>query len=393
MRTSLKTCFALLAFCANLIVAYQATANQVIIPSAPQIAAKAYLLIDADTGKVLVEKNADEALPPASLTKMLTQYIVSEEIYAGRLNEGDLVRVSDNAWKKGGAASGSSTMFLKPRSEVSVIDLMRGVIVQSGNDASIALAEHIAGSESAFSEVMNQQAQLLGMNSSAFKNATGWPADGHYTTARDLSILARAVVNDHPEHYGIYAERYFKHNGINQPNRNKMLFRNKFVDGLKTGHTEEAGFCLVASEKRNNMRLISVVMGTKSEEARATESQKLMSYGFRYYATHTLYEAGKPLEELTQKVWGGLEDQVQLTLAKDVVATIPRGSRKQLQVETQIDSVIKAPLTSGQELGKLVIKLDDKVVAEQTLVAVEDIAQAGFIARTWDALMLMVVGD
>lgn len=372
-------------------IAVQAT--QVIIPAPPQLASTAYLLIDADTGQVIVEHNSDMPLPPASLTKMMTSYIVSEEIEAGRLNESDLVRISDNAWKKGGSASGSSTMFLKPRSEVPVIDLIRGVIIQSGNDASIALAEHIAGSEEAFADVMNQQAQLLGMSSSFYKNATGWPAEGHITTARDLAILAQAVINDHPEHYSIYSEKYFKHNGINQPNRNKLLFRNKFVDGLKTGHTEEAGFCLVASEKRNDMRLISVVMGTKSEEVRAAESQRLIAYGFRYYATHKLYQANAPLKELDQRVWGGLEEQVSLTLAEDIVATIPRGSRKSLQVETEIDSVIKAPVSKGQELGKLVVRLEDKIVAEQKLLAAADVAQAGFFARSWDALKLMVEGE
>lgn len=368
-------------------------ASQVIIPAPPQLAAEAYLLIDADTGEVLVEHNADMPLPPASLTKMMTSYIVSEEVEVGRLKESDLVRVSDNAWKKGGAASGSSTMFLKPRSEVPLIDLLRGVIIQSGNDASIALAEHVAGSEAAFADIMNQQAQLLGMNNTTYKNATGWPAEGHTTTARDLAILAQAVINDHPEHYGIYAERYFKHNGINQPNRNKLLFRNKFVDGLKTGHTEEAGYCLVASEKRNDMRLISVVMGTKSEEARAAESQRLIAYGFRYYATHMLYQAGKSLDELNQRVWGGMSEQVSLTLAKDIMATIPRGSRKNLSVETQVDSVIKAPIAKGQELGKLVVSLDGAVVAEGKLVATADIAEAGFFARTWDSLLLLVQGD
>lgn len=370
-----------------------AQAAQVIIPAPPQLSSTAYLLIDADTGKVLVEHNADQMLPPASLTKMMTSYIVSEEIGAGRLSESSLVRVSDNAWKKGGSASGSSTMFLKPRSEVPVIDLMRGVIIQSGNDASIALAEHIAGSEEAFADVMNQQAQLLGMSNSSFVNATGWPAEGHVTTARDLSILAKAVINDHPEHYEIYSEKYYKHNGINQPNRNKLLFRNKFVDGLKTGHTNEAGYCLVASEKRQGMRLISVVMGTKSQEARAAESQRLIAYGFRYYATHKLYEAGQPLAELDQRVWGGMQEQVQLALAKNITATVPRGSRKSLSVETHIDSVIKAPLAKGQELGKLVVKLDDEVVAEETLVAASDVAEAGFFARTWDSILLLIEGE
>ncbi len=375
------------------LVAAVTQASQIIIPAPPQLAATAYLLVDADTGKVLIEHNADEVLPPASLTKMMTAYIVSEEISAGRLKERDLIRVSDNAWRTGGAATGSSTMYLEPRSEIPVIDLIRGVIIQSGNDASIALAEHIAGSEIAFADVMNQQAQLLGMTNSNFINATGWPAEGHVTTARDLSLLAKAVINDHPEHYAIYSEKYYKHNGINQPNRNRLLFRNKFVDGLKTGHTKEAGYCLVASELRNGMRLISVVMGTRSEEIRAAESQRLLAHGFRYYATHKLYSADQALEQLNQRVWGGLQQQVSLALESDITATIPRGSRKNLSVETQIDSVIKAPVTKGQELGRLVVSLNGDVVADEALVAVTAIEESGFFARTWDSLMLMVQGE
>ncbi len=368
-------------------------ASQIIIPAPPQLTAKAYLLVDADTGKILMEHNADDAVAPASLTKMMTSYIVSEEILAGRLNETDLVRVSDNAWRKGGAITDGSTMYLEARSEVPVIDLMRGVIIQSGNDASIALAEHVAGSEDAFADVMNQQAQLLGMTNTYYVNSSGLPAEGHLTTARDLSLLAKAVINDHPEHYDIYAEKYFKHNGINQPNRNKLLFHNKYVDGLKTGHTNEAGYCLVASEKRNGMRLISVVMGTRTEDIRAKESQRMLAYGFRYYSTHKLYSANQALDQLSQRVWGGMEQQVELALAEDIIATIPRGSRKNLVVETQIDSVIKAPLSQGQELGKLIVSLDGEVVAEQGLVAASAIEEAGFIARIWDNLMLMVQGE
>lgn len=389
----LKRQTAFIVLCCSVIFSINARAAQVIIPAPPQLAAKAYVLMDADTGRVIVEHNADLQLPPASLTKMLTRYIVSEEIYAGRLKEQDLVRVSDNAWKKGGSASGSSTMFLKPRSEVPVIDLIRGVIIQSGNDASIALAEHIAGSEEAFSDVMNQQAQLLGMNNSNFLNATGWPAEGHITTALDMAILAKAAINDHPEHYSIYSEKYFKHNGINQPNRNKLLFRNKFVDGLKTGHTKEAGYCLVASEKRNDMRLISVVMGAKSEEARAAESQRLLAYGFRYYATHALYTADQVLPELNQRVWAGEQEQVSLSVENDVIATIPRGSRKSLRVETQIDTVIKAPVQKGQVLGKLVVQLEDNVLAEENLVASSAVEEAGFFASMLDELLLLVQGD
>jgi len=360
-------------------------ADQVIIPSPPELAAKAYLLMDADTGKVIIEHNADEPLPPASLTKMMTSYIVSEEVATGRLKDTSLVRVSDDAWRRGGAKSGSSTMFLDPRTEVPVIDLLRGVIVQSGNDASIALAQHIAGSEDAFAEVMNQQAQLLGMTNSHFVNATGWPAEGHVTTARDMAILARAMIKDHPEHYALHAEKYYKYNGINQPNRNKLLFTDKSVDGIKTGHTEAAGYCLVASAVRNNMRLISVVMGARSESSRATESQKLLAYGFRYFQTHTLYKAGDILGNV--RVWGGEPKQLDLTVAENIVATIPRGAQKQVKAEIEVDTDLEAPITQGQVLGSLLITLDEETLAKDELVAVRDIPEAGFFTRVWDSVL------
>src|SRR5690606_13601838 len=270
--------------------------QQIIIPSPPQLAASGYLLIDADTGAVLVEHNADERLPPASLTKMMSSYIVSEEIESGRISEEDMVNISVKAWRMGG-----SKMFIREGTQVSVKDLLLGVIVQSGNDATVALAEYVSGSEDAFVDVMNQKAALMGMTSTHFENSTGWPAEGHLTTARDLGILARAIINDHPEHYALYKEKYFVWNDIRQPNRNLLLFRDETVDGLKTGHTEEAGYCLVASAKRNGMRLISVVMGTASENARAAESQKLLAYGFRYYETLSLYNAGTELSKT--RVW------------------------------------------------------------------------------------------
>ena len=375
----------------SLLLCFSSVANSsaAIIPAAPELAAKAWLLVDADSGRVLAEHNADEQLPPASLTKMMTAYIVSEEMMTGRLAEQALVQVSENAWRKGGSASGSSTMFLQVNSEVPAIDMLRGVIIQSGNDASIALAEHIAGSEEAFADVMNQQAALLGMSASNFENSTGWPADGHLTTARDLGLLAKAVINDHPEHYAIYAEKYFKHNGINQPNRNKLLFQNKFVDGLKTGHTEEAGYCLVASEKRQDMRLISVVMGTKSTNARAEESQRLLAYGFRYFETQKVYSKNQVLPEQSPRVWAGEQNHVQLMLGKDVIATIPRGTRDNISLESEVDRVIKAPIAAGQELGILRMKVDGEVVAEAPLLAAVAIDEAGFFARMWDELMLM----
>lgn len=371
---------------ALLLTAFAVQGQQVIIPSPPQIAAKAYLLVDVNTGKVLVEENADEQLAPASLTKMMTSYIVSEEIEAGRLKEETLVTVSEDAWRRGGSASGSSTMFLEPKAEVSVIDLMRGVIVQSGNDASIALAQHIAGSETAFADIMNQQAALLGMNHSHFVNATGWPAEGHLTTARDLALLSKALINDHPDHYLIYSEKYFSYGGFNQANRNRLLFSDPTVDGIKTGHTEDAGYCLVTSAQRNGMRLVAVVMGARTEAARATESQKLLSYGFRYYQTHQLYTNTDVLS--TQRVWGGVADEVSLGVNENLFLTIPRGSQDALKASMHIDEVIKAPIKQGQELGNLVVELEGEQLLDIPLVANQAIDQAGFFARLWDSIKL-----
>jgi D-alanyl-D-alanine carboxypeptidase (penicillin-binding protein 5/6) len=369
-----------------LLTAAAIQAQQVIIPAPPQIAARAYLLIDVNTGKILVEENADEQLDPASLTKMMTSYIVSEEIEAGRLKEQDLVTVSEDAWRRGGSASGSSTMFLEPKTQVSVIDLLRGVIVQSGNDASIALAQHIAGSESAFADVMNQQAALLGLNNTVYHNATGWPAEGHVTTARDLAILSKALINDHPDHYLIYSEKYFSYNGFNQANRNKLLFSDPTVDGVKTGHTESAGYCLVSSAHRSGMRLVAVVLGARSEASRATESQKLLSYGFRYFQTHQLYTSSDVLS--TQRVWGGKASEIALGVSKDLFLTIPRGSQDSLKATMHIDEVIKAPIKQGQELGNLVVELEGEQLLDIPLIATQAVDQAGFFARLWDNIKL-----
>ena len=352
-----------------------------IIPSPPQLAATGYLLIDADTGHVIVEHNADERLPPASLTKMMSSYIVSQEIERGRVGEQDMVNISVKAWRMGG-----SKMFIREGTQVSVHDLLLGVIVQSGNDATVALAEHISGSEDAFVDVMNQKAALMGMTQTHFENSTGWPAEGHLTTARDLAILAKAVINDHPDHYALYKEKYFVWNDIRQPNRNLLLFRDDTVDGLKTGHTEEAGFCLVASAKRGDMRLISVVMGTRSEEARAAESQKLLTYGFRYFETRSLYKAGDIINNT--RVWGGEENSVNYGVAQDIKLTLPRGKQDELQADLVINSVIKAPLEVGQAIGTLTITLEDQVLSEVPVVALEPVERAGFFARIIDSIKL-----
>lgn len=365
-----------------------ATSSQakVLIPAPPQLAASAWILLDANTGKVLVEHNSDEQLPPASLTKMMTSYIVASELQSGKVSEQDQVPISVTAWKMGG-----SKMFVREGTSVPLIDLLRGVIIQSGNDASVALAEYLAGSEGAFADVMNQQAELLGMSSTTYHNATGWPSEGHQTTARDLSLLARALIQHHPKQYGIYSEKYFEYNGINQPNRNRLLWRDSSVDGLKTGHTEAAGYCLVASAVRKGMRLVSVVMGTKSEEARAQESQKLLAYGFRYYETGKVYSAGDVIQENTP-VWYGVDDKVNLVVSEDVYVTIPRGAKDDLDAKILVDDIIEAPLLDKQELGRLSVSYEGEPVLDLPLVADHAIEEAGIFARLWDAISLFFRG-
>jgi len=372
---------------ALLIIAMTSVAHaKVLIPAPPQLAASAWILLDANTGKVLVEHNADEQLPPASLTKMMTSYIVASEIHSNKVAEQDQVPISVAAWKMGG-----SKMFVREGTSVPLIDLLRGVIIQSGNDASVALAEYLAGSEGAFADVMNQQATLLGMTNTTYHNATGWPAEGHLTTARDLSLLARALIQDYPSHYGIYSEKYFEYNGINQPNRNRLLWRDSSVDGLKTGHTEEAGYCLVVSAVRKGMRLVSVVMGTRSESARAQESQKLLAYGFRYYETGKVYSAGDVIQENTP-VWYGKENKVNLIVPEDVYVTIPRGAKEDLDAKILVDDIIKAPLLDKQELGRLSVSYEGKSVLDLPLVADHAVEEAGLFSRLWDFISLFFKG-
>ncbi|MGK0405007.1 MAG: D-alanyl-D-alanine carboxypeptidase (penicillin-binding protein 5/6) [Oleispira sp.] len=359
-------------------------AESVIIPKPPVLNASAYVLMDAASGEILVQKNADKQLPPASMTKMMTSYLATHELALGNLGEQDQVPISIKAWKMGG-----SKMFIREGRDVALIDLIKGIIIQSGNDASIAVSEYIAGSEDAFVDLMNKHTQHMGMTNTQFKNATGWPAKGHFSSAHDMAILAQAIINDHPEYYSLYKEKYFEFNKIRQPNRNKLLWRDPSVDGLKTGHTDEAGFCLTASAQRNGMRLIAVVMGTNSENARATETQKLLTYGFRYFETHRLYQAGASIKSLP--VWFGEETAFDIGLNKDLYITIARGSKEQLQVETLTNKFIEAPLNAGEIQGMLTIRLDDKVLAERSLVALNNVAEAGFFSRFWDGIKLFFI--
>lgn len=362
-----------------------ATNKRPLIPSPPQVAASSYILIDANSGEVLVEHNAHEPLPPASLTKMMTSYVAAHEIAAGNVDLSDQVRISIKAWKKGG-----SKMYIREGTMVNLEDLLRGVVIQSGNDASIAVAEHIAGSEDAFADLMNQHATNLGLTNTYFVNATGWPADNHLSTASDLAFMARAIIVDYPEHYEMYAEKEFTYNKITQSNRNLLLWRDSTVDGVKTGHTEEAGYCLVSSAEKNGMRLIAAVLGTKSREARASESQKLLTYGFRFFETHHTYGAGETLNEA--QIWMGAEDIAPLGLTEDLIITIPRGQKENLKAEVSVFEQIKAPIDMGTTYGVLKLKLGSEVVAEKPLVALENVEEAGLIKRLWHWLYLLVIG-
>jgi len=358
-----------------------ASAASALIPAPPKIAATAYLVMDADTGEVIVAHKENDRFPPASLTKLMTSYIVEYELTKGNVSEDDLVLISEKAWRTTG-----SRMFVQEGTQVKLGDLLRGVIIQSGNDASVAVAEHIAGSESAFADLMNQHASLLNMSNTHFTNATGLPSEDLYSSAKDMAILARAIIKEFPQHYAIYAEKYFTYNKIRQPNRNKLLWRDRTVDGVKTGFTTEAGYCLVASAKRNGMRLISVVLGTKDENARAQESQKLLQYAFRYYRTHKLYKANQQLN--TIKVWKGMSDQLRLGIERELAVTIPRGQADQLKAVMDIDKTIEAPITKGQQYGVVKVTLNDTTVTEVPLVALEDIPEAGLLTRIWHSILM-----
>lgn len=361
----------------------QTPATESIIPRPPQIAASSYILLDALTGKVIVEENADVQLPPASLTKIMTAYIAEVEIDNGNMSLDDEVHISEKAWRTQG-----SKMFVDVNSNVRVEDILRGIIIQSGNDASVAMAEHIAGSEDAFADLMNQHAQRLGMSNTFFMNSSGLDTEERYNimSARDLATLARATIIEHPDHYSIYSEREFTYNDIRQPNRNTLLFRDRNIDGMKTGWTTAAGYCLVASGERDGMRLISVVMGTASEDARATESQKLMTYGFRYFETSKLYGAGDVLS--STKVWSGKENSVELGMTEEVVATIPRGQSGSLQATLNVDETIRAPIEQGQVLGTVQISLGDEIIYEGDVAALQAVERAGFLKRLIDFLTM-----
>lgn len=351
-------------------------------PPPPQIDARGYILIDFNSGNVIAEKKSTERLEPASLTKMMTAYIVLGELAANKISIDDMVTISEKAWRMKG-----SRTFVEVGKKVSLEILLKGMIVQSGNDATVALAEHVAGAEEVFATMMNQTATALGMNSTNFVNSTGMPHEEHYTTAQDMATLARALVRDFPEHYSWYSIKKFTFNGISQPNRNTLLWKDDRVDGIKTGHTDAAGFCLVASAKENDTRLISVVLGAKSENGRAVESKKLLSYGFRFFETHRLYAPHEPLT--TVRVWKGDSEELPLGLNAEMYVTIPRGQYDNLNAAMKITPQIVAPVQKGQSYGNVEVSLNGELVAQQPLISLKEIAEGSFFSRMADEAKML----
>ena len=353
-----------------------------IVPAAPGISASAYVLMDFNSGNLLVKKNTQNKVEPASLTKIMTTYVVFDELRRGSIKLEDQVKISEKAWRMGG-----SRMFIEVNSYVSVKELLHGVIIQSGNDASVALAEHVAGSEDAFANLMNKHAEVLGMKNTHFINSTGWPNKNHYTSANDLALLTRALIKNFPKFYSWFSTKSYKYNNINQPNRNRLLWIDDRVDGVKTGHTESAGFCLVASGKKKDMRLISVVVGTKSEKIRERASRKLLNYGFRFYESFLIYDAMKPMT--TMRIYNGAEKELKLGVLKDLYVTAPRGTRKDIKADMKIENLIQAPASKGQTFGTVNITLNKNIIASRPLVALEEIPEGGLWRKLVDNIILL----
>lgn len=350
-------------------------------PAPPNLNAKAYILIDIDSGKVIAEKNRELKLPPASLTKLMTLYVISNALDNQQIKLKDKVRVSKNAWKTGG-----SRMFIKEGQLVSVQDLLKGIIVDSGNDACVAMAEHMGGTEAGFTKIMNQNAQSLGMLNSHFTDSTGLPHKKLYSTATDLAILGRALIQSYPQYHHWYKQKWFTFNGIRQPNRNRLLWRDSHVDGMKTGHTNDAGYCLVSSAKKDNMRLLAVVLGSTSEAARADDSERLLNYGFRFYSTHEIFKANETITSLP--LYKGQLNQVNVGLKYNQFITIPTGAYDKLKVSTNIPNSLIAPIEKGQQIGELLIELDGKSIVKKPLYALHDVKQGGLLVRMKDSIKL-----
>jgi D-alanyl-D-alanine carboxypeptidase (penicillin-binding protein 5/6) len=347
---------------------------QNLLPRPPQINVTSYILVEPVTGKVIAEFNADDQIEPASMTKVMTGYIAADQLHRNLVRADDEVLISTKAWKMEG-----SRMFIEAGKRVSFEDLLKGIVIQSGNDASVAIAEYLGGTEEGFVDIMNAYAQSLGLNNTLFENSTGLPSSNHFSSARDLSIISANLINNFPEHYALYKEKSFTFNDIRQLNRNRLLWRDDSVDGIKTGHTESAGFCLISSAARGSMRLIAVVAGANSEDERFNASQRLLEYGFRFFVTQNLLESNE--EVRSADVWGGKKDAVSLGLAKDLIVTVPRAELPSLKIDYTFNNNIEAPISKGDILGSLSVKSGDTVIANANLVALEEVEPKGFFGR------------
>ncbi len=351
------------------------------IPKPPSTGAKSFIIQDYGSGNILAEKNSDVSVEPASITKLMTAYTIFNELQSGNIALTDIVTISEKAWRTPG-----SRMFVEVGKQVAVEDLLQGMIVQSGNDATVALAEYVAGSEDSFAALMNKHAEEIGLTGSHFMNSTGLPDDNHYMTARDIAQLSTLLIKNYPEYYKWYSQKEYTFNDITQHNRNKLLWRDDSVDGLKTGHTDSAGWCLVTSAEKEGMRLITVVLGTNSDNARTDASQALLNYGFRFFETHKLYDAGTQLT--TSRIWKGSSETIALGVDKPLYVTIPRGQYNALDASMNIDQRIMAPVNAGQSLGSVLVKLGEQVVADQPLVSLQSIGEGSFWQRITDEGLL-----
>ena len=356
---------------------------QSLVPKAPKLNLSSYILIEASTNTVIAEFNSDNQIAPASMTKVMSGYVIADQIANGSISLDDKVLISEKAWKTGG-----SKMFIEAGKRVSVKDLLSGIIIQSGNDATIAMAEYVAGSEEGFVDFMNAYASEMGLTNSLFQNSTGFSDPNHFSSAKDLAKLTQALINNFPDHYATYNEKEFTFSGIRQLNRNKLLWRDDSVDGVKTGHTDSAGFCLISSAQRNDMRLIAVVAGSESENERLTASQRLLEYGFRFYATQKL--VSQEIKVTTAKVWGGKTNEVALGSSKDIYLTLPRSEFKNIKANYQFNNNLQAPIEIGQMIGSIEFTSNDRVVLSAPLVAIETVEAKGFFGMLWSRLVYWI---
>ncbi|MCH7980152.1 MAG: D-alanyl-D-alanine carboxypeptidase [Proteobacteria bacterium] len=364
-----------------LLVAAVSSAQILPTPAPPVIGARSYIMIDHRTGRVLASHQADERLAPASLTKLMTAYVVFHALQQRQIQLDEEITVSEKAWRTPG-----SRMFIEVGTQVSIADLVLGMIVQSGNDASVALAEHVAGTESVFTELMNQYARTIGMASSHFMNATGLPHDDHYSTARDLATLARAIIEEFPDYYRWYSVKEFTYGDISQPNRNNLLWRDASVDGMKTGHTDAAGYCLVSSAEREGMRVVTVVLGTASAKARIDGSQALINYGFRFFETRLVYAADQEITKI--RIWKSANEFTSLGVIEDLYITIPRGSYDSLEMIHKIPAIIEAPVAKSQPLAEIVLSLNGASIATESLRALDDNPEGSLWQQARDGISL-----